>query len=73
MTRPGAAAQAPKGASVARAVTTLDFELPLPLIDETLTRALAEDLGAGDVTTDACVPADAQATANAVARKAIVS
>ena len=49
------------------------FELPLPLIDETLTRALAEDLGAGDVTTEACVPAEALATANAVARKPIVS
>jgi len=49
------------------------FELPLPLIDETLTRALAEDLGAGDVTTEACVPADKRATAHAVARKAIVS
>jgi nicotinate-nucleotide pyrophosphorylase (carboxylating) len=48
------------------------FELPLPLLDETLTRALAEDLGAGDVTTEACVPAGKQATAHGVARKAIV-
>ena len=48
------------------------FELPLPLLDETLTRALAEDLGAGDVTTEACVPADKRATANGVARKAMV-
>jgi nicotinate-nucleotide pyrophosphorylase (carboxylating) len=49
------------------------FPLPLPLIDETLTRALAEDLGAGDVTTESCVPADKLATANGVARKPIVA
>ncbi len=49
------------------------FELPLPLIDETLTRALAEDLGAGDVTTESCVPEDQLATAHGVARKAIVA
>ena len=48
-------------------------DLPLPLIDETLTRALAEDLGAGDVTTESCVPENAVAVAHAVARKAIVS
>lgn len=53
-----------------RAVT--NFDLPLPLIDETLVRALAEDLGAGDVTTESCVPEDKQATAHGVARKTIV-
>lgn len=47
-------------------------ELPLPIVDALLVRALEEDLGGGDVTTDACVPADAQATANGVARKEIV-
>lgn len=49
------------------------FDLPLPLIDETLTRALAEDLGAGDVTTEACVPATQRALAHGNARKEIVS
>jgi nicotinate-nucleotide pyrophosphorylase (carboxylating) len=49
------------------------FEIPLPLLDETLSRALAEDLGAGDVTTEACVPTDKRATAHGVARKAIVA
>jgi len=49
-----------------------NLELPLPLIDDTLTRALSEDLGAGDVTTESCVPADRLATAHGVARKAIV-
>lgn len=48
-------------------------ELPLPLLDDTLSRALAEDLGAGDVTTEACVPAEKQAIARGVARKAIVA
>ncbi len=50
-----------------------NLELPLPLLDETLTRALAEDLGAGDVTTESCVPEDRLATAHGVARKAMVA
>jgi nicotinate-nucleotide pyrophosphorylase (carboxylating) len=49
------------------------FDLPLPLLDEILLRALAEDLGAGDVTTESCVPEDAVATAHGVARKAVVA
>ncbi|MBX3188128.1 MAG: carboxylating nicotinate-nucleotide diphosphorylase [Labilithrix sp.] len=53
-----------------RAVTTT--ELPLPLIDDIITRALAEDLGSGDVTTESCVPEAAQAVAHGVARKPIV-
>lgn len=48
-------------------------ELPLPIIDAIVVRALEEDLGAGDVTTEACVPENAMAVANAVARKAIVA
>jgi nicotinate-nucleotide pyrophosphorylase (carboxylating) len=48
-------------------------ELPLALIDDTLRRALAEDLGAGGVTTEACVPAAARATAHGVAREAMVA
>ena len=44
-------------------------ELPLSMIDAIVVRALEEDLGAGDVTTEACVPEDAAATANGVARK----
>jgi nicotinate-nucleotide pyrophosphorylase (carboxylating) len=50
-----------------------NLELPLPLIDDTLTRALSEDLGAGDVTTESCVPEDRVATAHGVARRAIVA
>lgn len=40
--------------------------------DSIIDRALEEDLAAGDVTTEACVAADARATANAIARKEIV-
>jgi nicotinate-nucleotide pyrophosphorylase (carboxylating) len=48
-------------------------ELPIPLLDPILVRALEEDLGAGDVTTEACVPGDAQAIAHGVARKEMVA
>ena len=48
-------------------------ELPLPLVDPILERALAEDLGAGDVTTESCVPEAARAVAHGVARKEIVA
>ncbi|MBX3232746.1 MAG: carboxylating nicotinate-nucleotide diphosphorylase [Labilithrix sp.] len=47
-------------------------ELPLSLIDAIVVRALEEDLGAGDVTTEACVPEGAQATGHGVARKVMV-
>lgn len=48
-------------------------ELPLSLVDSIVVRALEEDLGAGDVTTEACVPEAARAVANGVARKAMVA
>jgi nicotinate-nucleotide pyrophosphorylase (carboxylating) len=48
-------------------------ELPLSMIDAVVVRALEEDLGAGDVTTEACVPEDREATANGVARKELVA
>lgn len=41
-------------------------------IDRIIDRALEEDLAAGDVTTEACVPLDARATAHAIARKDII-
>lgn len=47
-------------------------ELPHSIIDPTLLRALEEDLGAGDVTTESCVPEEATAVAHGVARKEIV-
>ncbi len=48
-------------------------ELPLSMIDAIVVRALEEDLGAGDVTTEACVPEDQTAVANGVARKDVVA
>ncbi|MDF2697409.1 MAG: Quinolinate phosphoribosyltransferase, partial [Labilithrix sp.] len=48
-------------------------ELPLSMIDAVVVRALEEDLGAGDVTTEACVPENATAIADGVARKDIVA
>ena len=48
-------------------------ELPLALLDAIIIRALEEDLGAGDVTTEACVEAEAKASANGVARKELVA
>ncbi|MEQ8825073.1 MAG: carboxylating nicotinate-nucleotide diphosphorylase [Filomicrobium sp.] len=45
--------------------------IPSLLVDRAVEAALAEDLGlAGDITTDACVPADARATAVIAARQA---
>jgi nicotinate-nucleotide pyrophosphorylase (carboxylating) len=51
----------------------ITLELPLPLIDPIVDRALAEDLASGDITTEACIDADARATAHAVARGPIVA
>ena len=48
-------------------------ELPLPILDPILVRALEEDVGAGDVTTESCVPEEARAVANGVARKEVVA
>lgn len=48
-------------------------ELPLFMIDDIVVRALEEDLGAGDVTTEACVAEDARALAEGVARGEIVA
>lgn len=47
-------------------------ELPVALIDALIVRALEEDLGAGDVTTESCVPEDRRATAHGVARRELV-
>jgi nicotinate-nucleotide pyrophosphorylase (carboxylating) len=47
-------------------------EIPGVLLDDLVTRALVEDLGGGDVTTEACVDEDAMAEAWAVARRDLV-
>jgi len=41
-------------------------------LDDIVGRALAEDLGGGDVTTESCIDADTRAIASAVARSAMV-
>jgi nicotinate-nucleotide pyrophosphorylase (carboxylating) len=48
-------------------------ELPFPLLDDIVRRALTEDLGAGDLTTESCVPEDAVAVASGVARREMVA
>jgi nicotinate-nucleotide pyrophosphorylase (carboxylating) len=48
------------------------FELPQVLFEGVVARALEEDLGSGDPTTEACVDADAVATAHGVAREPVV-
>lgn len=47
-------------------------ELPFIVMDRVVESALAEDLAAGDVTTEACVEPEAQAVAHAVARRDLV-
>jgi len=43
-----------------------------PLLDALIDRSLEEDLAGGDLTTEACVDAGAEATGQAVARRALV-
>ncbi|HEY1757033.1 MAG TPA: carboxylating nicotinate-nucleotide diphosphorylase [Bryobacteraceae bacterium] len=42
-----------------------------PEVLDAVRRALAEDIGSGDITTNLCVPADAQATGRMVARQSL--
>ncbi len=56
----------------ARTSSPFAQSLPLVLVDGIVDRALAEDLAAGDITTEACIDANATAVARAVARKEIV-
>jgi nicotinate-nucleotide pyrophosphorylase (carboxylating) len=44
-----------------------------PLTERIIDLALEEDLASGDLTTEACIPRDAEAVANAVARSALVA
>ena len=50
----------------------MSFELPAVVVDRIVALAVEEDLGSGDLTTEACIPPDAKAVAHAVARKAMV-
>jgi nicotinate-nucleotide pyrophosphorylase (carboxylating) len=49
------------------------FELPLVVVDRVVDAALHEDLASGDLTTEACIDADARAVAHAVARAPMVA
>ncbi|HEX6271904.1 MAG TPA: carboxylating nicotinate-nucleotide diphosphorylase [Polyangiaceae bacterium] len=46
--------------------------LSVPIIDAAIDRALAEDLGSGDVTTEAIVPRSMRAVARAIAKQPLV-
>jgi nicotinate-nucleotide pyrophosphorylase (carboxylating) len=48
------------------------FELPGFAVDRAIAVALEEDLASGDLTTEACIDADADAVAHAVARQPLV-
>jgi len=47
------------------------FDVSHPEIQDAVRRALAEDVGAGDITTNLCVPADAVATGRMIARESL--
>lgn len=47
--------------------------MPEPLLHDLVARALVEDLSGGDITSEATVPADAQAIGTAFAKSALVS
>lgn len=52
-------------------MTALNDLPPSALTDEVLIRALAEDLGQGDITTDLCVPADTMGSAELRTRSTV--
>ncbi len=51
----------------------MSTELPSIVIDRLVRVALEEDLGGGDVTTEACIDEEARSTAHAVARRAQIA
>jgi nicotinate-nucleotide pyrophosphorylase (carboxylating) len=50
-----------------------DFDLPLLAVDRVIETALDEDLASGDLTSEACIDAEASATAHAVARHEMIA
>ncbi len=48
------------------------FDVSQPEILDAVRRALAEDIGSGDITTNLCVPAEATATGRMIARESLV-
>ncbi|MEQ1883866.1 MAG: carboxylating nicotinate-nucleotide diphosphorylase [Bryobacteraceae bacterium] len=50
----------------------MNFSVSHPEVQEAVKRALAEDIGTGDLTTNLCVPADAVGTGRMIARQDLV-
>lgn len=50
----------------------MDHRLPSEMVEEIVSRALAEDVGAGDITTEATVPADVRARGEIIAKQEAV-
>jgi nicotinate-nucleotide pyrophosphorylase (carboxylating) len=50
----------------------VSFDVSHPEVQEAIKRALAEDVGSGDITTNLCVPADTTATGRLVARQELI-
>jgi nicotinate-nucleotide pyrophosphorylase (carboxylating) len=50
----------------------MPFDISHPEVRDAVLRALSEDIGSGDLTTNLCVPADRQATARMIARQHMV-
>ncbi|MGZ5178153.1 MAG: carboxylating nicotinate-nucleotide diphosphorylase [Burkholderiales bacterium] len=48
------------------------FDVSHPEIQDAVRRALAEDIGSGDITSNLCVPAEAMATGRMVARESLI-
>jgi nicotinate-nucleotide pyrophosphorylase (carboxylating) len=49
----------------------MTFDVSHPEIQDAVRRALAEDIGSGDITTNLCVPAEAVATGHMIARESL--
>lgn len=50
----------------------MSFDVSHAEVQEAIKRALAEDIGTGDITTNLCVPADTNATGRLVARQELI-
>lgn len=50
----------------------MSFDVSHPVVQDAIKRALAEDIGTGDITTNLCVPADTHATGRLVARQELI-
>lgn len=49
----------------------MSFDVSHPEVQDAVQRALAEDIGTGDITTNLCVPAETRATGHMIARQSL--